>query len=131
MVAITATTLYCRRPQCATFVRDTRVLSLDTSEGIRIDVIFGLLSFEMEAIRRAKNVAIGGRNVRVVSAEDLILMKMIFDRPRDLADAEALTRKRAVDLDREYLEPRVREFASALERPEILDRWSRWSGSAE
>jgi hypothetical protein len=108
------------------FVRQTRVLPLDTADGVRIDVIFALVPFELEAIQRATDVAIAGRTVRVVTAEDLILMKIISKRPRDIADAEAIVRRRAGDLDRGYLEPRIRELASALEEEEILDRWQQW-----
>ena len=50
-------------------------------------------------------------------------MKIISERPRDVADAEALVRRRARDLDRDYLEPRIRELATALERLDIVDRW--------
>jgi hypothetical protein len=84
------------------------------------------LSFERDAIHRATRVVFGDREVCVVTPEDLLLMKMISDRPRDLADAEALTRRRAHTLDRAYLEPRVREFAESLDRPEILTRWTQW-----
>jgi hypothetical protein len=38
-----------------------------------------------------------------------------------------VTSRRADTLDRAYLEPRLREFAESLERPEILTRWTRWS----
>ena len=72
------------------FVQQTRVLPLDTDEGVRIDVIFVLLPFEVDAIRRACKVQIAGRTVAVVTPEDLVLMKIISDRPRDLADAEAI-----------------------------------------
>ena len=111
------------------FVEQTRVLPLDTSDGIRIDVIFALVPFELDAIRRAREVLIAGRTVKVVTAEDLVLMKIISERPRDVADAEAIVRRRTGDLDRSYLEPRIRELATALERQEILDQWQRWSSS--
>jgi predicted nucleotidyltransferase len=103
------------------------VLPLDTEDGVRIDVIFALLPFELDAIRRARDVPVAGRTVHVVSVEDLILMKIISERPRDAADVEALLRLRARELDRDYLEPRIRELATALEREEILDRWRRWT----
>jgi Nucleotidyl transferase of unknown function (DUF2204) len=109
------------------FVRQTRVLPLDTPDGVRIDVIFAVLPFELEAIQRAARVAIAGRTVHVVTAEDLVLMKIISERPRDVADAEAIVRRRARELDRGYLEPRVRELATALERSDILDRWRQWT----
>lgn len=115
-------------PDPEAFVRSTRVLPLDTAAGIRIDVIFALLSFEVAAVQRAVRVAFGSRPVRVVTPEDLILMKVISERPRDQADAEALVRRRADTLDRAYLEPRINEFAETLERPEILAHWRRWLG---
>jgi hypothetical protein len=114
-------------PDPDAFVRRTRVLPLDTADGIRIDVIFALLSFERDAVQRATMVTFGDRSVRVVTPEDLLLMKIISDRPRDLADAEALTRRRADTLDRAYLEPRIREFAESLERPDILTKWKQWT----
>jgi hypothetical protein len=114
-------------PDPEAFVRRTRVLPLDTADGIRIDIIFALMSFERDAVGRAVSVMFGDRFVRVVTPEDLLLMKIISDRPRDLADAEALTRRRLDTLDRAYLEPRIREFAESLERPEILARWSTWT----
>jgi hypothetical protein len=118
-------------PDPDAFVRRTRVLPLDTPDGIRIDVIFALLSFERDAVHRAATVALAERNVRVVTPEDLILMKIISERPRDQADAEALIRRRANILDRAYLEPRIKEFADSLERPQILAQWRRWLGRAE
>jgi len=113
--------------ETVTFVEQTRVLPLDTADGVRIDLIFALLPFELAAIRRARKVTLAERAVAVVTPEDLILMKIISDRPRDVADAEAIVRRRAADLDRAYLEPRVRELAVALERDDILERWLRWS----
>jgi hypothetical protein len=114
-------------PDPVTFVAQTRVLPLDTADGVRIDVIFALLPFELAAINRAHRVPIAGGSVRVVSAEDLILMKIISERERDVADAEAIVRRRGPALDRGYLEPRLRELADALEREDVLERWRQWT----
>jgi hypothetical protein len=116
-------------PDPVAFVQQTRVLPLDTSDGVRIDVIFALLPFELDAIRRAPDVTIADRTVRVVTPEDLILMKIISERPRDRGDAEAFVRRRIGDLDTGYLEPRIRELAAALESDAILDRWRKWTGA--
>ena len=112
------------------FVRDTRVLPVSSQSGIRIDLIFGLLPFEEEAVRRAVPVEAAGRSIRVCTAEDLILMKMISDRPRDLADARAIVRRRILALDLGYLEPRVLEMASLMERDDIATRWREWKAEA-
>jgi hypothetical protein len=114
-------------PDPVAFVQQTRVLPLDTADGVRIDVIFALLPFELDAIRRARDVTIADRTVHVVTPEDLILMKIISERPRDVADAEAIVRRRIGDLDMAYLEPRIRELATALERDAIVDRWRKWT----
>jgi hypothetical protein len=115
-------------PDPVAFVQQTRVLPLDTADGVRIDVIFALLPFELDAIRRAREVTIATRTVRVVTPEDLILMKIISERPRDVADAEAIVRRRIGDLDLAYLEPRITELAAALESDAILNRWRTWTG---
>lgn len=111
---------------CA-FIRDTRVLPLQSPGGVRIDVIFGLLPFEEEAIMRAATIEVGGVAVRFCTAEDLILMKIISDRERDLADARAIVRRRLAQLDRGYLEPRIHELSRTLDKPEIEARWHLWS----
>jgi hypothetical protein len=115
-------------PDPVAFVQQTRVLPLDSNDGVRIDVIFALLPFELEAIRRARDVTIADRTVHVVTPEDLILMKIISERPRDVADAEAIVRRRIGDLDLAYLEPRIRELAAALESDAILNLWRKWTG---
>jgi predicted nucleotidyltransferase len=109
------------------FVERTRVLPVDTADGVRVDLMFALMTFEIDAIRRARRVDIAGRQVNVVTPEDLVLMKILSERPRDVADAEAIVRRRHQELDRAYLEPRIKEFADALEKPEILERWRTWS----
>jgi hypothetical protein len=112
------------------FVRRTRVLPLESGEGVRIDVIFGLLPFEHEAIRRARPIPIGGGSVRFCTAEDLVLMKIISNRDRDQSDARAIVLRRLADLDLGYLEPRILELAELLARDDIKRRWEEWKAAA-
>lgn len=112
------------------FVGRTRVLPLESGEGVRMDVIFGLLPFEREAIRRACPIAIGGESIRFCTAEDLVLMKIISSRDRDQADVRAIVLRRLADLDLAYLEPRIAELAALLARDDIKLRWEEWKGSA-
>src|SRR5215510_1141795 len=51
-------------PDPLAFVQQTRVLPLDTADGVRIDVIFALLPFELDAIRRARDVTIAAISSR-------------------------------------------------------------------
>lgn len=112
------------------FVRETRVLPLESDQGVRIDVVFGLLPFERDAIARAVPIEVAGVTVRFCTPEDLILMKIISERERDLADAEKITHRRLPELDLDYLEPRIRELAELLGRTEIVRRWEAWKASA-
>ena len=105
------------------FVRETRVLPVETAEGLGADLIFGQLPFEEEAIRRARPAEIGGQPVRFCTAEDLILLKIVSDRERDRADVRGVAGRQRGHLDLDYLEPRVRELAELLDRPEILELW--------
>ena len=105
------------------FVRESRILPLETSSRIRVDLAFALLPYEAEAIRRAVRRKVGGATLRVCTAEDLILYKIISDRPRDLEDVRGVLRRMGRKLDRRYLDPKIKELAEALERPEIAERW--------
>jgi hypothetical protein len=112
------------------FVDRTRVLPLDTHSGVRIDMVFGLLPFEEDAIRRARGVPVAGTNVRFCTPEDLLLMKIISDRERDLSDGRGLVLRRWRELDVDYLEPRITELSRLLECEDIEQRWSAWKREA-
>lgn len=102
------------------FVEDRRVLPVSAANGVRADIVFASLPAEREVIRRAVPKRISGRSIPVASVEDLLLMKLISEREKDLADARALLRRFGRSLDRGYLLPKVRELAEALARPDIL-----------
>lgn len=107
------------------FARQTRVLPVVSSEGVRADLVFGALPLEMEAIHRACPKQVGGKTVRVASLEDLILMKLISEPEKDTGDAQRLLRRFKESVDRDYLEPRLSELAVALARPGILEMFRR------
>jgi hypothetical protein len=110
----------------AAFVRQTRVLPLETHEGVRLDLVFGQLPYEQEAIQRAIIRDVSGTPVRFCTAEDLVLMKLVSSRPRDREDVHGILVTRGTTLDLAYLSPRVDELADLLERPEIRDDYRRW-----
>ena len=117
-------------PNPVEFVKQTRVLPIEDTQHARIDVIFGMLPFEEEAIQRAVTMTIAGVGVRFCTAEDLILHKIVSDRERDLSDAAGIVRTRLPQLDLAYLEPRIATFARDLDRPEIQERWASWKRAA-
>ncbi|MCI0585661.1 MAG: nucleotidyltransferase [Planctomycetes bacterium] len=103
------------------FVARTRVLPVRTRSGFRADLSFGTLPFEREAIERARPRRLGPREIRVCTAEDLVLHKIASERPRDREDVRGILATQGKALDRRYLDPRVEQVARDLERPEILD----------
>jgi hypothetical protein len=114
-----------------TFVRETGVLPLETEDGVRIDLIFGKLPYEKEAIERAVLIKIAGQAVSFCTPEDLILHKIISERDRDLQDARGVSLRQMMNLDFDYLEPRILELSNVLERPEIWKLWVKWKQEAK
>lgn len=103
------------------FVEKRRVLPVMTSIQIRADIIYASLAVEQEAIRRAVITPLAGRLIPVASVEDLLLMKLISERQKDLSDARALLRRFKKSLDLAYLMPKLEELAEALAQPDILE----------
>lgn len=102
------------------FALETRVLPLEV-EGFRVDLILGQLPYEEQAIRRARLVDMEGVKVRICSPEDLIVHKVLSDRPKDLEDVRGIVRAQAGKLDRAYLDAIVRGLAADLARPSIWE----------
>lgn len=93
---------------------------------IDLDVSLGGLPFEEEAVAHGRRIEIEGVKVPLVSAQDLLVMKAVAHRPRDLADIEAvLDRNPGLDLER--AQNWIREFSAVLDRPEIFDDFQRIS----
>lgn len=105
------------------FVADTGVLPLVVA-GTNADVVFGDLPYESSAIRRAKPVRLGSCRIRVCTPEDLIVHKIISERPKDLADVREIVSCRASELDRAYLDPLVKGLSQDLGRPAIWDHYA-------
>lgn len=110
-----------RRADAIEFAKMARVLLVQHSaSGIDVDVVFGALPFEEETLARAVQVEISGIHVPLPSPEDLIIMKAVAHRPRDLADIESVMDAHPT-LDIGRIRRWVREFANALEMPDIFD----------
>ncbi len=77
------------------------------------------LPFEEEALRRAETKTVGSIRVPLPRPEDLVVMKAVAHRPRDLEDIRGIL-DADPGVDREAVRARVAEFSALLEAPEIL-----------
>jgi hypothetical protein len=103
------------------FARRSRVLLMRHVEsGIDIDVTFGGLSFEQAAIDNSKIHDIGGLRVRLPRVEDLLIMKAVARRPKDLQDIEGLLAAHP-EVDVATVRHWVSEFATAMSTSDMLD----------
>jgi len=109
-----------RRTDALEFARKTRVLLVRHEQsGIDVDVSFGSLPFEKELIARAVLMDVGGVRAPLPTVEDLIILKAVAHRSRDLVDIESLVEVNT-RLDEARIVRWVKDFASALEMPELL-----------
>jgi hypothetical protein len=94
------------------FVAETFVLpARHAATGIRVDFIFSSTEYERQAIQRAQPVMLAGEAVPFATAEDLIIHKLFAARPRDLEDARGVLLRKGSELDWNYIEKWVRNFA--------------------
>lgn len=110
-----------RQPDALEFARKARVLLVrHEANGIDADISFGALPFERESVERARPAEIAGLSLSLAHPEDLVVMKAVAHRSRDLLDIEELM-KAHPELDRLRIRRWVAEFSRVLEMPEILE----------
>lgn len=102
------------------FAKKNRVLLLrHVATDTAIDVSLGILPFEQEVIERSSLQEFDDSlQVRLPSNEDLIIMKALPRRPRDLEDIRSLVAKYP-DLDIARIENWVKSFGEFLDVPEM------------
>lgn len=101
------------------FARRSRVLLMrHETTGIDIDLVLGELPFESEAIRRGRRGRVGGLAVPLATPEDLVIMKAVAGRPRDLEDIEGILAAHP-GLDTRRIRTWLRRFSEGLETPGI------------
>lgn len=103
------------------FARKAKVLLVrHEPSGIDVDVTFATLPFEKEAITNGVWVDIRGVRLPLPTAEDLIIMKAVAHRPRDLADIESIMDAHP-NLNLRKIRRWVKEFSTVVEMPEIFN----------
>jgi len=101
------------------FAKKNRVLLMHhTASDVNIDISLGILSFEEEVVERSISHKIETVSVRLPTPEDLIIMKAIAHRPKDLEDIRTVVDNNP-NLDHARIEKWVKDFAEVLEMPDL------------
>lgn len=97
---------------------DSIFLRAGTPDGVRIDLLLSKTPFQVQAVGRAMELAVFGEPFRVITAEDLVVYKLVAFRPRDRLDIEDVLdvqrRKRPIDID--HIDHWAEEWG-------VTDRW--------
>ncbi|MBV6394484.1 MAG: hypothetical protein HFACDABA_00049 [Anaerolineales bacterium] len=103
------------------FARKSRVLLLrHVPTQTDIDISMGAPVFEEEAVERGTVKSFANLTVRLPTPEDIIIMKAIAHRPKDLEDIRTIVDKNP-NLDIPRIEHWVKDFAKVLYAPELWE----------
>ena len=104
------------------FARKNRVLLLKhTLTDTGIDISLGALPFEEEMVERSELYEVDETlQLRLPTPEDLIIMKAIAHRPKDLEDIRTIADKYP-NMDIERIKKWVKAFGEVLETPDLWD----------
>jgi predicted nucleotidyltransferase len=90
-----------------------------------LDVVLAGPGLEDQFFAGARERLIGDVRVPVVSAEDLVAMKVLAGRARDLDDVAAVARVHRDDLDLEKVRRTLRLLEDALDRRDLVSELER------
>lgn len=101
------------------FARKNRVLLLKYAPTeTEVDISLGIMPFEEEMVKRGTVKSFANISARLPTPEDLIIMKAIAHRSKDLEDIRTIVDKYP-NLDQKHIEHWVKDFAELMETPEL------------
>lgn len=105
----------------AEFMRRSAMLLLrHDATGTPIDINQGRIPFEFLAVKRGTMRRRGGVNIPIPTPEDLIVMKAIAHRPKDLEDIRGIVESQR-NLDMTYIRKHLQEFGIGLDMPKLWE----------
>ncbi len=82
-----------------------------------VDLFFADLPFHQSIAARVRTVPYAGSAIPIVSAEDLIVLKAAFNRPKDWVDIEQIVKIQRERLDAAYIRRWLAEFYAPDDEP--------------
>lgn len=83
--------------------------------------------FARNVFRRAVTGSLRGREIRVTSPEDFVILKVLATRDRDLEDARSVIETQRTRLDASVIRTEVEQLIGEIEDHDIRGRWVRLS----
>lgn len=103
------------------FIKNTRVLPVvHTPTHLPIDVVLGGPGLEQLFLSRASRRDVAGALIPVAAAEDLIVMKILAGRDKDLDDVRAILAATGDELDVGQARETLRLLEQALDQGDLL-----------
>lgn len=107
------------------FARRSRVLLMRHSpSGIDLDVVFGALPFELAVVEKSTSQDVGGIVLRLPRVEDLLVLKAVARRPKDMEDIRGLLDANP-GLDLTEARRWISEFATATSMSDMLEEFDK------
>lgn len=126
VVALAAAGFELRVADVEGFVEKTRVLPfVHRRSRIPVDVVLAGPGLEEQFFAGAEERQIGGVAIPVAAAEDLIAMKVLAGRPRDLDDVAAIVHAGGRDLDLARARATLGFLERALDRADLVSELDR------
>jgi len=112
-----------RRADAREFALASRVLLVQSAEGVGIDIALGGLPFEERMAERSSHFQFTEKvSLRTCSAEDLIVMKAFAARERDWLDLQGIVIRQGGTLNWDLISAELNPLCDLKEAPEIMDR---------
>lgn len=93
----------------------------ETGLPIDLDLFVAETDFETTVLKRALDIDVLGQRLKVVTAEDLLLYKLMASRPIDLVDAESIVEENK-EIDRDYLARWAKKLGVANELKKLMKK---------
>ena len=112
-----------RIPDAQRLAMENRVLLINASSGVPIDVSLAGIPFEEQLIERSSLFPfLPDVSLRTCSAEDLIVMKVFAGRPKDWAAVEGILARQTGTLDWSYVNAQLVPLCELKGEPESAER---------
>jgi len=111
-----------RRPDARDFALHSRVLIIQASNGVPVDIALAGLPFEQKMIERSNPVRFAPKlTLQTATPEDIVITKAFAGRHRDWNDVEGILVRQRGKLDWDYILRELRPLCELKEAPEIVD----------